>query len=476
MPALMPSHWPDSARGLLVALPVLLFPFSRLYTAGLILLVLVTAWDCWRQPPRCWPPPPPFRPLLWGLLAIGGPVLLTCLAKPLLGAGFELLWLRKLSTILVAALFALATAQQLSHSPQVRRVALALIAGTVSFWLVDGLVQFGFGRDLFGIPLADRGPEPPRVGIFFANPLTFGYYIPFFSVFPAIWCLRARCSWLLSASVLLASGVVTLAAGSRNAMLAYCLLVGMLALVWALELPRIQRLGVLLGAPLLLVGLTTTIYGLNASFRSRLDQTVTVLQAPSPEALDVALSYRLEIWQPAWRLIQLHWLFGLGPGQFRTEMRSLLPADSWHARMGLEVHHAHQVLLEIALGTGLIGLLAFLAYYGVVAGWFGRCRRYLHEPAGQGLAGLLVFLLLWFPLGTQKNFYGSDQLFLSFYFLAIGFAVLVPGLGSLSIQGPTRLEELGFLEKCIKGIGEGRNQPSVPGEDGSSQQQRLDQG
>ncbi len=424
----------DSIRGLLVALPVLLFPFSRLYTAGLILLVLVSAWDRWRQPSGCWPPPPSLRPLLWGVLAIAGPVLLSGLLVSFSGSGFAPLGLRQLLTALTAGLFGLATAQQLGRSPRVRQVALALIAGTVGFWLLDGLVQFGVGRDLFGIPLADRGAEPPRVGIFFSNPLAFGYYISFFSVFPAIWCLQWRRGWLLSALVLLASGVVTLAAGSRNAMLAFGLLVALLALLWALELPRRQRLGVLMGMPLVLAGLTTAVYQLNASFRSRLDQTVTVLQSPTPVGLDAALSYRLEIWQPAWQLIRTHWLVGLGPGQFRREMPDLVPADSWHAQMGLEVHHAHQVLLEIALGTGLIGLLAFLTYYGLVAGWCLRCRPLLHGPAGQGLAGLLVFLLLWFPLGTQKNFYGSDQLFLSFYCLALGFAVLVPALTSSPAQ------------------------------------------
>lgn len=430
-PAALPADWRETATGILVAAPVVTFPFSRLYTLFFVLILLVAVFRrSGFAPLRC------DRPLLWASLAIAGPPLITILALPLMGQDFETLWIRKLLTLVVGCLFSLATAHLLRSSPRVVQVAGALISFTVMFWLLDGIVQLTFGRDLFGVPLNHRPGEPPRVGIFFANPLTFGYYIPYFSAFPAIWCLHRPRGRLASLAVLIAAGVITLTAGSRNAMLSYGLLLAVLALLLALQLPRARRLGVLIGMPLVLAGLVAALQRFNESFRSRLQQTLLVLQEPDYDTLNEALTWRLEIWEPAWQLIRSHWLLGIGPNQFRPVMRSLLPADSWHARNGLQVMHAHQVLLEIALGTGVIGVLAFLAYYLYVGRKFWHYRQHLLLPDGFALAGLLCFLLLWFPLGTQKNFYGSDQVFFTFYFLAIGFGVLAPRLAQQDDHGP----------------------------------------
>ena len=166
-------------------------------------------------------------------------------------------------------------------------------------------------------------------------------------------------------------------------------------------------------------------YAWNESFRGRLDQTSILLQRFDFPGLNYALSYRLEIWSPAWELIRQHWLFGIGPGQFREEMMSLLPAASWHAQAGLNVMHAHQVLLEIALGTGIIGLTSFLFYYAYVAATLWRHRLLLLNGRGFELSGMIIFLLMWLPFGTQMDFYGSDQMFFTFYFLSLSIGSLM---------------------------------------------------
>jgi hypothetical protein len=81
-----------------------------------------------------------------------------------------------------------------------------------------------------------------------------------------------------------------------------------------------------------------------------------------------------------------------------------------------------QALIEVALGTGIIGLACFLIYYIYMARYLFVCRGLLEGQRGLGLAGTLAFLLMWMPLGTHYNVYGSMQLFYSFYFLAIGFS------------------------------------------------------
>jgi len=426
---LMTNEWRESARGVLVALPVILFPFSRLYTAGFIIILLVAVFDCGWPIQLSWPLQTPTSRILWGVLAIAGPVFLTCLVLPLSGMGFELLWLRNLLTILTAGLFALATSRVLNTAPLVRQVAVALIAATVIFWLLDGLVQFSFGKDLFGVPPQENG----RLGIFFSNPRTFGYFIPFFSVFPAFWCLQWRRGLLFSLLVIIAGGIVTLASGSRYGMLSFGLFVAAYALLAVKALPRGKRLAIFFTLPLFTTLFVYTVFRINTSFQVRLGQTLSVIQNPTFKGLDYALNHRLEIWQHSWALIKSSPLFGIGPGQFRSAVAILLRPDGYYFQGGVEIMHAHQVLLEIALGTGLVGVVAFLIYYREIFRLFWSFRFAWREPlSGDGLAGLLIFLLLWFPLGSHKNFYGSEQLFFTFYFLALGFGLMQSGKPALS--------------------------------------------
>lgn len=420
---LMPNEWRESARGVLVALPVILFPFSRIYTAGFIILLFVAVFDCGWPIQWSWQfeAEAPARRLLWGVLAIAGPVFITCLVLPLSGMGFELLWLRNLLTILTAGLFGLATCRVLNTAPRVRQVAVALIAATIIFWLLDGLVQFGFGKDLFGVPSQENG----RLGIFFSNSKTFGYFIPFFSVFPAFWCFQWKRGPLLSVLVIIAGGIVTLASGSRFGMLSFGLFVAVYALLAVRAMPRRRRSAIFFSVPFFTALFAYTVFRANTSFQARLAQSLSVIQDPTFKGLDYALSHRLEIWQHSWSLIKSSPLFGIGLGEFRPAVALLLRPDGIYYQRGVEILHAHQVLLEIALGAGLVGVVAFLIYYHHIFMLFWSFRFTWGEPvSGAGLAGLLIFLLLWFPLGTHKNFYGSEQLFFTFYFLALGFALL----------------------------------------------------
>ena len=415
----------DFLRGILVGMPVFVFPFSRTFTAFFVFILIASLLE-WR---------PFFRGLLrsapvnLAVLAIGIPVILSTVALPLLGSSFETLWLNKVGIVFLAGLFAFSTIFHLSRSDLTVQVAGRFISLSVLFWLFDGLIQLGFGLDLFGIPMASRGVEPDRIGIFFANPLTFGYYIPFFSIFPILWFLKPGKFPAVSVIIALAAGAVTFASGSRYAMISYIVGIVLLFALLVPQLTRSLRIWALTLMPAIAI-LVVGSYNWNESFRSRVGQTFAILGRLDYHTLDYALSYRLEIWAPAWALIRQHWLFGIGPGQFREAMLSLLPTASWHAKAGLKVMHAHQVLLEIALGTGLLGVLCFMLYYAYVSRVLWRNRRLLLTRQAFKLSGTIAFLLMWLPFGTHYNFYGSDQLFFTFYFLALS----IGSLPAFSIQ------------------------------------------
>ena len=404
--------------GLLVAAPVFAFPFSKIYTAFFI-IILILACTHWRSLLQA----KSQKPLLLGIAAIAVPIFITGLALPLLGIGWSSLWLKKLSTVLLAGIFGLATMTLIKEHPDSAYITKKAISATVLFWIFDGIIQLIFGQDLFGVPLFFG-----RVGIFATDPLDFAYYFPLFAVFPIIhfYGLSSKTKFLPPAKissflVLGFSIIIAFSGGCRNSML----LIGLISIAWAAMLIRgltfqYRRLAIpsFLGA-FLLLGIL--FYKFNGVFQQRFDQTIKILTSPSYQQANEVLTKRLDIWQPAMEILQANTLFGIGPNQFRGAVLNFLRPGNYYYQNSDFIMHAHQVLIEVALGTGIIGLACFLIYYIYTARYLFARRELLNGVNGFGLAGTLAFLLMWFPLGTHYNIYGSMQLFYSFYFLALGF-------------------------------------------------------
>lgn len=408
----------DRVTGIIVAAPIIAFPFGRLPTAFFI-IILVSACIHWRSLLQV----KSKKPLLLGIAAIAVPICITSLALPLLGIGWPSLWLKKLSTVLLAGIFGLATMSLIKERHGSLRIAQRVISITVLFWIADGVIQLIFGKDLFGT-LLNNG----RVGIFASNPLDFAYYFPLFAIFPIAYFyeLIDRTRPLLlrniySLLVLIFSIIISFAGGCRNSML----LIGVISLAWAwmliLELPTQARKLMIptFSAAFALLGIL--FYRYNNVFQQRIDQTTKILIDPSFKQMNEVLSARLDIWQPAMEIMQNNILFGIGPNQFRSAVLNFLRPGNFFYQNSDVIMHAHQVLIEVMLGTGMIGLVCFLTYYIYTARYLFARLKFSDGPACFGLAGILAFLLMWFPLGTHYNFYGSMQLFFSFYFLALGF-------------------------------------------------------
>ncbi len=407
----------DSLIGLLLAAPIVAFPFSRSYLVFYVLIIIAALFTR-----RALPALRTERELSLGVLLLAGPVLITVSALGLSTGSIERVWLEKLGLILVAGLLGLCVAG-LSASHRTQKVAAAVVGSTVLFWIFDGFVQLVFGRDLFGIvPNTRNGGE--RIGAFFDNPYRYGYFIAFLAALPAFWLLSQRRGLVLGFLALGAGGAVALAGGSRFAMLGYGLLAMVFVLVAARRLPAPERLWLILGAPLGISALVGILYAISPSLQQRFADTLLVLNGMDRDALNLALSHRLDIWEPALALAGDNWLWGVGPSQITVSIKSYLAPDSVFVVQDIEVMHAHQVLIEVLVGTGIIGLLCFLALYlriGIVA-W-----RYRAASATFGWGCLITFLLMWVPFGSQKDIYGSEQMLLSFYLLGLGFGFLSHG-------------------------------------------------
>jgi putative inorganic carbon (hco3(-)) transporter len=140
----------------------------------------------------------------------------------------------------------------------------------------------------------------------------------------------------------------------------------------------------------------------------------------------LTLSARVEIWSRALYAIQDFVFTGCGLGTFREVAWILYPLFS--IPYGQELAHAHNIFLQVALDTGVPGLIGYIAVLGAATAmaWrMARDRRPYWLPA-LGIVGGLVALhvygmtdalapgskpaiVFWYMLGLLAALFRSDQ-------------------------------------------------------------------
>lgn len=400
-------RWQQWGMGLMVAGPVVFFPFSRGYYIFYVLMLafglgrsgLAALWrDC--------------QGLRLATLAVIVPMLVVIAALGLTTGQVERLWLEKVVIALVAAVMGMATAC-LAREQQTATVASWLVVAGILSWMIDGLWQLATGYSVSGQPMLGR------LTSYFSSPYKFGFFVSFMALLPVFFFYQRRRGAWLAIVMMAAAGLVAASAGSRFGALGWLAGLGVLALLMIRGLPLWQRLAICLGLPLLLGALLAGLHATNQSFAARMNQTAGVLQGWDYSRVNAASSGRLDIWFPAVELARDHWLWGVGPSQVTDAIKPYLGPDNIYRVKGIKIFHTHQVLLEIWLGAGLLGVAAFLAFYAWLCTWLWRNR----DQPGLGWACLLVWALVWLPFGTQLDFYASEMLLWSFYMLGLGFGL-----------------------------------------------------
>lgn len=183
------------------------------------------------------------------------------------------------------------------------------------------------------------------------------------------WAWPGRSSWrLVPVVALVAAGLQ--ASGTRIALLAAVAVV-----LWAVARSGFQR-----STPTLFLGLALGL-GL-ATVLPDVPGTANAFERASEGSTSGSLTPRLETWLSARHAIAQDPALGAGPGRFRA-------ATSPHRTLAMEQAEgpdrifvdAHNVVVELAVTTGLLGLVAFLA-------WLASMRPGTHRP----LAGFAVAL------------------------------------------------------------------------------------
>ena len=274
------------------------------------------------------------------------------------------------------------------------------VAVVVALWALDAWVQALTGWSLGGHAEAER-----ISGIFGADNLKLGPTLAVLAPFP-LWVAWQR--WgaraLVAASLVLLGPV--LMAGSRAAWICYALV----ALAFAWRAARSARQFVLASAAgvalLLLAGALA--WQTSSRFHERMQRTLVALQG-SDQALDTALTGRLDIWRTSLRMIAAHPVNGVGVRGFRYAYPAYAPANDHFLTAeacGVDegACHAHQLVLEVLTETGAIGLLLWLA--GVALAW--RAWRWVGAGARARAFPVSVALgVMLFPLNTHLAFYSA---------------------------------------------------------------------
>ena len=288
------------------------------------------------------------------------------------------------------------------------------VAAICAFWVFDALWQFETGVDLFGIPYNEGARLP---GVFHTGRI--GYVLASFAplIFEAV--RRSRLRWWWSPVLLIPVFIVIFLSGSRTAWgaLAIATTGYLLILVrWpnrqAPTRGRWKPSGIAaVLAPVILVGAVGAFAWPSGTERiwkavEPRVESLSGLWSGDREQFERAVTWRLSIWMTAANMWSTHWLNGVGPRGFRYAYDQFNPEDDYFLRHE-QGHKAatgpHMQILEIAVETGVIGILGYLT---LAVAFFAQFRRVPRDAIRCVYPYALTLIVALFPFAGHLGFYG----------------------------------------------------------------------
>lgn len=380
----------DNGPWLLLAATLALFATETLFNAPFWMLAVAGLYQAGRRP----------RALLDQPLLRHAGLLFLCLWLPQLAAlpdavnpvrstGIALAYLH----YYFAAVFVLGTLRD--RPATLGRLETALFAIT-TFWVLDALLQYAAGTDLFGYPY-----RPGQLTGMFDPKIRLGHLL---AVLLPAYCEFVRRSarerpwlWLLPLLLL----VVVFLSGKRVAWLMAAVAIGG-------YMAYLLHARLLSWRSLLLVAVITCAAGagLLATNQSLARRAGALLGIFSGEAaqVDRATSHRLPLWTTAMNMARANWINGVGTRGYRYAFREYAGKDNFFLKRGRQGQtHPHQLLLEVAAETGVIGIAGLLAFW-----WLLLARAWCSLRTTPARAPWIISgFVAWLPFNAHLAFYGS---------------------------------------------------------------------
>lgn len=412
--------------GLLLAFLVLL-PFAGLYNIPLLVLCGLGLW-CLVASPRDMLDDDGLRLLL---------VLFLCVWLPMTIAAVDAVspvesW-RKVASFPVFFLAGAYVVRAIRREVELRRLLFGVWVVCI-FWSIDASWQFVHGFNLFGFPY--QGGRVP--GIFHPD-LKLGIVLATLSplVLEATRQLAVRSVWVVLALVPFFAAIVL--SGSRSSwivLIAVVAVYGWYLFRWTAE-PAVRGRAVLrvaavgaLACGALAYTVPQAVGHMHELLVKRVGPVAHLLSGDSQRA-DGAIQARLAAWESAGRVFRAHWFNGVGPRGFRHVHADHASASDPYVSRGKALNYPHILVLEIAVETGLVGLLGYLVALTALMRRLldmGRAQQLPH-----GFPYWLAIAVVLFPLATHLAFYAHFMGALIWWTIAISAA----GLGAATRVGKT---------------------------------------
>jgi len=300
--------------------------------------------------------------------------------------------------------------------PRACQRLLALCGCLLAFWVVDAGVQLALGVDLLG-----REPSRGRLsGLFGAGSrklgTTLGVLVPLLWIFVQE---RYR-PWVLWLTIA-ASVLIVLAAGARAGWVSA--LVCGIAFAWLNREHLLRHRGrALAAAVVVVVVLPFAAYQTVPSVRQRVDQSISELTGR--EAVQSSpLGHRAWILKGALAMIAANPINGVGARGFRHAFPEYAAEGDPFVAQSPPIYpmHSHQLLVEIASETGLIGVAGLALALTLLAREAWRAQppvRARIAPYGIALCAALV------PFNTHLAIYSAHFSQIVWWLIAVYCACL----------------------------------------------------
>lgn len=398
------------ALAIIAVMPNFGFKYGPSPAVPSVLLALLGVWLLWKHGRELWATAAARRlTVVFALLWV--PAMLS------LPASYDVRYTLSVgAALLVYYLAGLALVRVLRGDAERAWLAKWILAVLV-FWVVDSLIQYFFGMDIFGIEITRDGRV---VGPFYKSlrqPTLIALMLPV-----GLWFLLRR--GVMPALLFFAAAGFVAILGSVRMVLVMLLIV---AAGLYLRLPPWR-----FKIPALLIAITImfTAIGLAPTMQERMGRLVNT-RVISFESIDRILSDRLTIWHTASNMLRAHPFTGVGAGAFAKayDNYSTRPVDMFRGGQ-VRVFHAHQVYVSMAAEAGLPGLMGLLLAIGLALKWYWSASRVRRAQAWPYALGLSVYF---FPLNTQPPMYHGNWLF---PVLLLLFATFLAALDEPSAQAP----------------------------------------
>lgn len=368
------------------------------------LLVLLGIWLVWKQRAALFDAPSARRlTIVFGLLLV--PVLISIPASYGMRNSFNV------AIVLVAYYFAGLALLRVLRGDTERAWLAKWILFMLTFWIVDSIIQYIVGTDLFGIPITGDGRITGPFEETLRQPLLIALFLP-----AALWFLLRKGSSIPALVFFAVAGFVAMLGGVRMVFV-------MLVIVAAGLYIKLPRWRWKIPSLLLAFALLLTAMSLSPEMQLRMKR-MSEIRDLGFETINLPLGYRPVIWETASRMLIARPLTGVGAGAFAKAYDdfSTRASDVFRGGVGESVYHAHQAYFSMAAETGLPGLLGLIVAIVLCIKWYRAASPERRDQAWPYALGLVVYF---FPFNTQPPLYHGNWMFLVILLL---FATLLAAL------------------------------------------------